>query len=38
MPSPAIPELYRSLHTYLVQMIPDECDSRLTNLNRLYRQ
>jgi Transposase DDE domain len=32
MPSPAIPELYRSLHTYLVQTIPDECDSRLTNL------
>ncbi len=32
MPSPAIPELYRSLHAYLVQTIPDDCDSRLTNL------
>jgi hypothetical protein len=28
----AIPELYRSLHTYLVQRIPDDCDTRLTNL------
>lgn len=28
----AIPSLYRSLHEYLVQRIPDECDSRLTNL------
>jgi len=28
----AIPALYRSLHEYLVQRIPDECDSRLTNL------
>lgn len=32
MSSIAIPELYRSLHAYLVQPIPDECDSRLTNL------
>jgi len=32
MPSPAIPEMYRSLHAYLGQTIPDECDSRLTNL------
>jgi len=32
MPSPAIPELYRSLHTYLMQRIPDESDTRLTNL------
>jgi len=28
----AIPALYRSLHAYLMQRIPDECDSRLTNL------
>lgn len=28
----AIPALYRSLHEYLMQRIPDECDSRLTNL------
>ena len=28
----AIPALYRSLHGYLMQRIPDECDSRLTNL------
>lgn len=32
MPTIAIPELYRSLHTYLVQTIPDDCDTRLTNL------
>jgi hypothetical protein len=28
----AIPALYHSLHEYLMQRIPDECDSRLTNL------
>jgi hypothetical protein len=28
----AIPALYRSLHEYVMQRIPDECDSRLTNL------
>jgi hypothetical protein len=27
-----IPDLYRSLHAYLMQRIPDECDTRLTNL------
>ena len=27
-----IPALYRSLHEFLMQRIPDECDSRLTNL------
>ena len=27
-----IPHLYRSLHEYLLQRIPDECDTRLTNL------
>jgi hypothetical protein len=32
MPAIAIPSLYRSLHEYLMQRIPDECDSRLTNL------
>lgn len=32
MRSVPIPELYRSLHTYLLQRIPDECDTRLTNL------
>lgn len=32
MRSVAIPQLYRSLHTYLMQRIPDECDTRLTNL------
>lgn len=32
MRSRPIPELYRSLHKYLMQRIPDECDSRLTNL------
>lgn len=32
MPSVAIPQLYRSLHTYLLQRIPDDCDTRLTNL------
>jgi hypothetical protein len=32
MPTLAIPELYRSLHTYLLQRIPDDCDTRLTNL------
>jgi len=32
MPTIAIPALYRSLHEYLLQRIPDECDSRLTNL------
>ena len=32
MRSVAIPHLYRSLHSYLLQRIPDECDSRLTNL------
>jgi hypothetical protein len=32
MPPLTIPELYRSLHRYLVQRIPDECDTRLTNL------
>jgi hypothetical protein len=28
----AIPQLYRSIHTYLLQRIPDTCDSRLTNM------
>jgi len=28
----AIPAMYRSLHEYLMQRIPDECESRLTNL------
>ena len=32
MPNIPIPALYRSLHEYLMQRIPDECDSRLTNL------
>ena len=32
MPTIAIPALYRSLHEYLMQRIPDECDSRLTNM------
>lgn len=32
MPSVAIPHLYRSLHTYLLQGIPDDCETRLTNL------
>lgn len=32
MPSMPIPHLYRSLHTYLLQRIPDDCDTRLTNL------
>jgi hypothetical protein len=32
MPTLTIPELYRSLHEYLLQRIPDDCDSRLTNL------
>lgn len=27
-----IPALYRSIHAYLWQQIPDKCDSRLTNL------
>lgn len=32
MRSIPIPQLYRSLHEYLMQRIPDECDTRLTNL------
>jgi len=32
MRSMPISHLYRSLHEYLMQRIPDECDSRLTNL------
>lgn len=28
----AIPEVYRSLHDYLLQRIADDCDTRLTNL------
>ena len=32
MPSVAIPHLYRSLHAYLLQRIPDDCDTRLANL------
>src|SRR5664279_3989275 len=28
----AIPALYRSLHEYLMQRIPDDCESRLTNM------
>ena len=32
MRSVPIPELYRSLHSYLLQRIPDDCDTRLTNL------
>src|SRR5512145_2406419 len=32
MRSMPIPELYRSLHGYLLQTLPDDCDSRLTNL------
>jgi DDE family transposase len=37
MRSVPIAELYRSLHEYLLQRIPDECDSRLTNLIFLMR-
>jgi hypothetical protein len=32
MPSVPIPQLYRSLHSYLLQRIPDDCDTRLANL------
>lgn len=32
MRSMPIPHLYRSLHEYLMQRIPDECETRLTNL------
>ena len=32
MRSIAIPELYRSLHQHLLPYLPDECDTRLTNL------
>jgi hypothetical protein len=32
MPSKTIPALYRSIHEYVLQRIPDQCDSRLTNL------
>ena len=32
MRSMPIPQLYRSLHEYLLQRIPDACDTRLTNL------
>jgi len=32
LPSLPISHLYRSLHTYLLQQIPDNCDTRLANL------
>lgn len=32
MPSMPISQLYRSLHGYLLQRIPDACNTRLTNL------
>jgi Transposase DDE domain len=32
MRSRPIPQLYRSLHEYLMQRVPDECETRLTNL------
>jgi hypothetical protein len=32
MRSISIPQLYSSLYSRLVQMMPDDCDSRLTNL------
>ena len=32
MRSMPIPELYRSLHSYVLQAIPDDCDTRLANL------
>jgi hypothetical protein len=32
MPPKTIPTLYRSIHAYLWQQIPDNCESRLTNL------
>lgn len=32
MPSVPISQLYGSLHRYLLQQIPDDCDTRLTNL------
>lgn len=32
MRSVPIPQLSRSLHEYLMQRIPDDCDTRLTNL------
>ena len=32
MPSVPISHLYRSLHRYLMQQIPDDCDTRLANL------
>lgn len=35
MRSVPIPHLYRSLHAYLMQRLPDDCDSRLTNLTYL---
>lgn len=32
MPSLPISHLYRSLHRYLMQQIPDDCDTRLANM------
>jgi hypothetical protein len=32
MPFKTIPALYRSIHEYLLQRIPDNCDSRLSNM------
>ncbi len=32
MPSLPISQLYHSLHRYLMQQIPDDCDTRLANL------
>jgi hypothetical protein len=32
MPSIGLPQLYSSLHTFILQTLPDRCDTRLTNL------
>lgn len=32
MSSISLPRLYSSLHTFVLQTLPDECDTRLTNL------
>jgi hypothetical protein len=37
MPSISLPQLYSSLHTFILQTLPDSCDTRLANLLFMMR-
>lgn len=37
MPSVSLPQLYGSLYTFVMQTLPDDCESRLANLLFMMR-